>query len=65
MAIKLIDKDAFQKMIEIEVAWCDDNMGASNRGKDFEEGFITGLKQALLFLNNKDIQYSGNTENPE
>lgn len=35
--------------IEQEIIWCENHRGESGKGKDFEDGFLAGLKQALRF----------------
>ena len=37
-------------LLNQEIAWCKDNRGASGKSEDFENGFIEGLKQAMLLL---------------
>lgn len=41
------------KLIENEIEWCKKNPGKSEKGELFELGFIAGLEQALLLINNK------------
>ncbi len=35
--------------IEQEIEYCETHRGKSGKGRDYEEGFIAGLKQALGF----------------
>jgi hypothetical protein len=40
-----------KKAIQAEIIWCRKSKGTSGKGKDFEAGFIKGLKQALMIIN--------------
>lgn len=38
-----------KEVIEQEIKWCEENRGMNS--KEFEDGFIAGLKQALFLIN--------------
>ena len=42
-------KSAIESAIEQEIEWHEKNKGKSGKGFDFEDGFIAGLRQALMF----------------
>ena len=44
------------KEIQAEIKWCKEHKGESGKGKDFEVGFIKGLRQANLILKAKSLE---------
>ena len=49
-------------ILEKEIEWCDSNRGKSEKGSDFEDGFIKGLKQAIFLVSAVDRE--GKTTHP-
>jgi hypothetical protein len=42
-----------KQVIRAEIKWCKTHRGTSNKGEDFEKGFIQGLEQALRLAGKK------------
>lgn len=52
--------DAKERLLLAEIRWCKTHPGSSRRGKYYEDGFIKGLKQALVLIR-KLKKKDGNT----
>ena len=50
-----------KNLILSEIAWCNNNKGASGKSKDFEDGYIEGLKQAYSLLGSKTKKVANDT----
>ena len=49
-------------LISQEIEWHESHRGASGKRKEFEDGFIAGLKQALLLMDEADKQPVGSID---
>jgi hypothetical protein len=45
----------FKKLIKEEIKWCEENPN-SNLSEEYKKGFIQGLKQALNFIGQYEVQ---------
>jgi hypothetical protein len=39
-----------EELIKKEIQWCKKNLGTSNENKEYERGFVDGLKQSLKLM---------------
>jgi hypothetical protein len=60
-----------KQVLKQEIKWCRQHRGMSGKGEAFEEGFISGLKQAMFFafqiekLEKEDAHWCGVSYNDE
>lgn len=45
-----VTKKELTQLLQNEINWCKENRGTSDKGKDFEKGFIEGLRQGITLI---------------